>query len=204
MRGIQVRLVAATPMPMPVSTVNIGWANGDITQRATNVRGERLAPALGPRDREVLHVLGEGEAGRAHAGVDHAVGDAVELVPEEPPDEQDEHALERLLGERGDEHRRRRERRLGVGRGLEDGDGARVEQRRQDGRDEGAPEERPDEVAGGLGLEAVEPQERRDDDAERDHRDGEGQQRGLHAERGAEVGRHDEGREEEARRRRPR
>ena len=87
---------------------------------------------------------------------------------------------------------------LGVGRRLEDGDRARVEQRRQHGRDEGAPEERPDEVAGGLGLEAVEPQEGRDDDAERDDRDDEGQQRGLHAERGAEVRRDDEGHEEEA------
>ena len=36
-RGSHVRLVAATPTPMPVSTVNIGCANGDMRQRATNV-----------------------------------------------------------------------------------------------------------------------------------------------------------------------
>ena len=83
-----------------------------------------------------------------------------------------------------------------VGR-LEHGDGAGVEQRGDDGRDERAPQEGRDEVAGGLGLEAVEPQEGRDDDAERHQRHGEREQRGLHPERRTEVGRHDQGREEE-------
>ena len=160
--------------------------------------GERLAAALGPGLREVLDVLGEGEAGGADARVDHAVGDPVELAPQEPP--------------RRAARRRpwRPPRRTGatstavvasaacgsVDR-LEHRDGARVEQRRDGGRHEGTPEERRDEVAGRLGLEAVEPQEGRDDDAERDDRHGEREERRLHPERGAEVGRHDERREEE-------
>ena len=36
-RGNQERLVAATPMPTPMRTVNIGCANGDIRHRATKV-----------------------------------------------------------------------------------------------------------------------------------------------------------------------
>ncbi len=159
--------------------------------------GERLAAALGVGLREVDDVLGEGEARRADARVDHAVGDAVELTPRDPPHDQHQRTLGGLLDERGDEHRGGLEGGLRVGGRLEHGDGAGVEQRGDDGRDGGAPQEGTDEVAGGFGLEAVEPQEGRDHDAERHQRHGEREQGGLHAERRTEVGRHDQGREQE-------
>ena len=159
--------------------------------------GERLAAAAGVGLREVLDVLGEGEARGADARVDHAVGDAVELAPRDQPDEHHQGTLGGLLDERGDEHGGRLQGGLRVGGRLEHGDGAGVEQRGDDGRDERAPQERTDEVAGGLGLEAVEPQEGRDDDAERHQRHGEREQRGLHAERRTQVGGHDQGREQE-------
>ncbi len=162
---------------------------------------ERGAATLTPRPGEVVDVLREGEAGGADGGIDHPVGDAVELTPQHPPRQEHEGTLGRLLHDRGDEHRRRHHRRLRVaGRNrLQDRDGARVEQGRDDGRDEPAPEERRDEVAGRFGLEAVQPEEGRDDDAERDQRHGECEQRRLDAERRAEVGGHDERGDEETR-----
>lgn len=66
--------------------------------------GQPLLPVLDPGDREVLDVLGEREPGSGDSGIDHAVGDAVELALGETPHEEHEQPLRSLLDERRDEH----------------------------------------------------------------------------------------------------
>ena len=161
-------------------------------------RGEAVLAVLDPGEGEVLDVLGEREAGGGHPGIDHAVGDPVELALREPPHEQDEQALRGLLDDGRDEDGRERQ-------GLVPGDGAPehqlaggVEGHGDEDGDEGAPEEGHDEVAGRLGLEAVQPHEGRHDDAQRDDRDDEAEQRGADPGGGADGHRDREGGDAEA------
>ena len=103
MRGATTRigprlLLAATPTPIPNITVKIGCANG-VTTPGDEDPGQHLLPALDVGEAEVLDVLGEREAGRHDAGIDHPVGDAVELPPPQPPHQDDEQSLGGLLDE---------------------------------------------------------------------------------------------------------
>ncbi len=138
-------------------------------------------PCSDPGDREVLNVLGEGETGSRDTGIHHAVRDPVELATGKAPDQEDEQALGGLLYDGGDENGCESEGFVGGDGSPQDELAGRVEGHRDEDGDEGSPEEGHDEVAGGLGLEAVEPHERRDDDAERDDRDDEPEQRGTHS-----------------------
>ena len=117
---------------------------------------------------EVEDVLGEREADADHAGVDDAVEDAVELGTPPPQQEQEEQALAGLLGDRRAdlEHPR-------VGDAADEAADA-LDQQRDGGRDEHAPQQTADEQAARLGLVAVEPQAARDQRPDRDR----GQQRG--------------------------
>jgi hypothetical protein len=111
---------------------------------------------------EVQDVLGEGEAHPDEAGVDHPVDHAVELVPVEQRQQQDDRALGALLDHRRDEDRGGGHRFLdGGARGAQDLRRHRVHQRRRRGRDHRAPGEEAGQEQGGFRLEPVHPQERR-------------------------------------------
>ena len=157
------------PMPMPVRDVKSGWPNGPMRPRTTKVAGEALVAVIVVGLPEVEDVLAEREARADEAGVDDAVDDPVELAPPEQVDEQDAEALEGLLGDRREVDGARLE---GVGppRLDEQLEPEGVEEEGADDGDERAPEEGEDDVAHRLGLVAVEPEERRHDDEERDDR----------------------------------
>ena len=85
---------------MPVSTVNSGCANGDMTMRTKKVAAvtEAMPRAAGELVRaegvaEVEDVLGEGEAGGGDAGDHDAVDDAGEVPSAEEEDQQDGRGL---------------------------------------------------------------------------------------------------------------
>ena len=71
---------AASPRAKPVTLVNMTCANGDMMPRTKNVT-DVCRTALEVADREVLDVLGEGEAGADERAVDDAVDRAVDGPP---------------------------------------------------------------------------------------------------------------------------
>ena len=184
------RVVAAMPSPIPVQIVNSGWANGPMTPAHEEDRDEPRAATLAERATEVEDVLGEREPGGADARVDHAVDDPVELPPPEQQDQQHRRALERLLDDRRDGHRGHGQRVLL--HLLQQHDRGRVEDQRAGAGHERAPAEREQQQRHRLGLEPVEPEERRYDDAERQHREDQTEQRGLDAGIGADGSGEDE------------
>ena len=139
-------------------------------------RREPLAAVLVVGLPEVEDVLAEREARTDETGVDDAVDDAVELAATEQVDEQDAESLEGLLGDRRQVDRARLER-VGPPRLDEELEPEGVEEEGADDGDQGSPQEGEDDVAHRLGLVAVEPEERRHDDEQRDdgHQHGRGE-----------------------------
>ncbi len=108
---------------------------------------------------EVEDVLGEGEPDADHAGVDDAVEHAVELVAAPPQEQQQEGALGRLLGDRGDHGE-------AVALAGPAGDAESLEDEGGRGGHERAPQQARDEQVARLGLVAVEPHEAADQRAD--------------------------------------
>jgi hypothetical protein len=116
---------------------------------------------------QVEDVLHHGEAERGQAAVDDAVGDAGPLAA--PPPEQQDRAerLHRLLDERRDQHG---DQRVGEAPALEELGRLGVDHQGRGGGDRGAPGEAEGQIADRLGLVAVEPEERGDQQRNRQHR----------------------------------
>ena len=191
---------AAMPKPMPVSTVNRGCANGDMTTRTKKVAAVTEAIAAVPGDlvlaeggAEIEDVLGEGEAGGGEAGDDDAVDDPGEVPSAEEEDQQDGGRLGGLLDDRRDDRRPE-----GVGAGRVGG-GRRYPSGREavgDDRDErrraGTPGEGEEQIPPGPRLDPVEPAERRDEQRHGQHGQSEPDQEALGAGLFADQGEDDE------------
>ena len=151
-------------------------------------RGAAGAEAVGPvvGGGEVEDVLGEGEPDADHAGVDDAVEHAVELVATPPQEQQEERALGRLLGDRGDHGQA-----VALAGAADQADA--LEDQRGRRRDEGTPEQAGDQEVARLGLVAVQPHEAAD---QRPHRHG--RQHGGEGERAGCAGQADDQRHGQA------
>ena len=136
--------------------------------------GARRALGVGEGAPEVDDVLGEREARRRDAGVDDAVDDPVELPAPDQQEPDDERALDELLDQRGRDHRADHVALAAPEQQLGGDDRAGVDDHRDERRQPGTPEERREQQPRGLGLEPVDPEERR-------HDRGHGHQREHHA-----------------------
>ena len=125
-------------------------------------RGRATLPQRGEVVEDVLH---EGEADADERAVDDAVEQAVDLLAAQQHDGDQEQSLPRLLDDRG--HDRERGERLVAG----DEGGRGLEREAEDHRDDAAPADRGQPVAGRLGLVAVEPEDHQQDQREGERRE---------------------------------
>ena len=160
--------------------------------------GQPLLAVLHELAAEVDDVLAEGEPGAHQARIHDAVDDPVELAPPQQHDEQHPEALEPLLDERCPEDRSDDVGVLGTGQPHGDRD-AGVEEQRSGRRTDRTPGEGQDEHPGRLDLVAIEPQERRDHDQQRQCGEECCEQRDLDAEPGLELDRQHRGAEQKSR-----
>ena len=154
----------------------------------------RSRPSTGPAEgvAEVEDVLGEGEAGGGDPGDDDAVDDPVEVAAAEEEEQQDGGGLGRLLDDRRDDGRAPGVSASdGVGRSSVASQlgGEAVGEDRDQGRGARAPGEGEEQVAPGLGLDPVEPAERRDEQRHGQHGEAEADQEALGAGLLADQGR---------------